>query len=118
MVGVGLVCEYRIAELSVDLKHAREHFSQLQEMGIKISLARFGANGTAIKVLQYLKADYVRPAGPVLRADQREIAGIVEQIHGANAGVALPASVDAKSISPCWLELADLAPPTSGISNT
>jgi PleD family two-component response regulator/EAL domain-containing protein (putative c-di-GMP-specific phosphodiesterase class I) len=118
MVGVGLVCEYRIAELSVDLKHAREHFSQLQEMGVKISLARFGANGTAIKVLQYLKADYVRPAGPVLRADQREIAGIVEQIHGANAGVALPASVDAKSISPGWLELADLAPPTSGITNT
>jgi len=114
MVGVGLVLEYRIAELSIDLKTAKEHFAQLHEMGIKVSLSRFGASDTALKVLHYLNADLVRLAGPILRANEQEISGIIAQISKCGASVILPAAVEPGSISPFWRESADWMPVLSG----
>lgn len=117
MVGVGLVLEYRIAELSIDLKATKEHFVQLQEMGIKVSLSRFGASSTALKVLHYLDADFVRLAGPVLTADNEEISGIVVQIRKSGTDIILPAVTEPGSISSFWLESADWVPATSGNSH-
>ncbi|WP_428623487.1 response regulator [Sedimenticola sp.] len=110
MVGAGLVFEYRIAELSVDLKTAKQHISQLQEMDIKVALSRFGANSAAIKVLHYLKADFVRLAGPILKAGPNEVPGIVEQIRENHAKLILPGVADPGIISPAWTESADLMP--------
>lgn len=117
MVGVGLVLEYRIADLSIDLKAAKEHFVQLQEMGIKVSLSRFGASSTALKVLHYLDADFVRLAGPVLKADNEEISGIIAQIRKNGANIILPAVTEPESISSSWLESADWVPVISGNSH-
>lgn len=114
MVGSGLVLEYRIAGLSLDLKRARQHFSDLQEMGVKVSLARFGANPTTLKVQQYLKADYVRLAGPVLAAEKEVADGIVKQLHDTGAQVVLPAMAGGDNIAPYWPEFADLAPLATG----
>lgn len=111
MVGVGLVLEYRIADLSVDLKTAKEHFTQLHEMGIKVALSRFGANTTALKVLRYLGADLVQLAGPVLKSDQ--INDIIGQIRTGNAEIMLPSEADPGSISPAWLNSADWVPPAA-----
>lgn len=111
MVGVGLVLEYRIADLSVDLKTAKEHFTQLHEMGIKVALSRFGANTTALKVLRYLGADLVQLAGPVLKTDQ--INDIIGQIRTCNGEIMLPSEADPGSISPAWLNSADWVPPAA-----
>ncbi|WP_052761122.1 response regulator [Sedimenticola thiotaurini] len=108
MVGVGLVLEYRIADLSVDLKTAKEHFTQLHEMGIKVSLSRFGANSTALKVLHYLGADLVQLAGPILKTDK--IDDIISQIRACNGEIMLPTGADPGSISPAWLDSADWVP--------
>lgn len=110
MVGVGLVLEYRIAKLSTDLKIAREHFLQLQEMGVKVLLSRFGASSTALKVLHYLHADFVQLAGPILKADESQIADILAQIRNSGAGIILPADTEPKTISPAWLRAADWVP--------
>lgn len=112
MVGAGLVLEYRIADLSVDLKTAKEHFSRLHEMGIKVALSRFGANDTALKVLHYLNADMVRLAGPVLKAEAAT--GIIEQIQKCATEIILPAVNEPGAISPTWQASADWVPGPAG----
>ncbi len=116
MVGVGVVLEYRIADLGVDLRTAKEHFSQLHEMGIKISLSRFGASSAALKVLHYLDADFVRLAGPVLKSDGEAAREIIRDIQTTGARMILPAGINPESAPSAWLESADFVPRPSGTS--
>lgn len=110
MVGSGLVLEYRIAELSKELRIARRHFEQLHEMDIRVSLSRFGGSSAALKVLDYLGADFVRLAGPVLNSDSRQIEPLQQAIHEAGARSILPTARKQVDIAAPWLEVADLLP--------
>ncbi|MCW8906267.1 MAG: response regulator [Sedimenticola sp.] len=112
MVGSGLVLEYRIAELSKDLRAARRHFEQLHEMDIRVSLSRFGATTAALKVLDYLGADFVHLAGPVLTSGAQQIQSLQQAIRSAGARSVLPSVPKADAIAPEWREVADLAPAT------
>lgn len=113
MVGSGLVLEYRITELGSDLKTARQHFARLHGMDIKVSLSRFAATAAALKALNYLGADFVRLAGPVLKADSRETGILQQAIHSAGAKSVLPGMREPGSTSPAWRETADLVPAAS-----
>jgi PleD family two-component response regulator/EAL domain-containing protein (putative c-di-GMP-specific phosphodiesterase class I) len=114
MVGFGLIFQYRIADLSTNLKVSKQHFDELRDMGIKIALSRYGASNAAIKVLQYLRAEYVHIAGPVLEANDKEISEIIEQIHQSNTKIILPTRSEPGSITPRWRDSADLVPIISG----
>ncbi|MCW8943954.1 MAG: response regulator [Sedimenticola sp.] len=114
MVGFGLIFEYRIADLSANLKLSKQHFAELRDMGIQVSLSRFGASAAAIKVLHYLHAEYVHIAGPILEDDSKAIEGVIEQIHQNGTKIILPARQNPESISPRWREAADLIPIISG----
>ncbi|MCW8891158.1 MAG: response regulator [Sedimenticola sp.] len=114
MVGFGLIFEYRIADLSTDLKRSKQHFTELRDMGIQISLARFGASSAAIKVLHYLHAEYVHIAGPILEEDSESVSAIIEQIHQNRSKIILPARQEPNSISQQWKAYADLVPIISG----
>lgn len=114
IVGFGLIFEYRIADLSANLKVSKQHFAELRDMGIKIALSRYGASSAAIKVLQYLHAEYVHIAGPVLQADDKALAEIIQQIHQSNCKIILPARSAPGSITPRWYDSADLVPMISG----
>ncbi len=116
MVGFGLIFEYRIADLSTNLKLSKQHFAELRDMGIQISLSRFGASAAAIKVLHYLHAEYVHIAGPILEDNSKAIEGIIEQIRQNGTKIILPARQKPESISPHWREAADLIPIISGIT--
>lgn len=110
MVGTGLVLEYIIADLGKDLKMAKQHLQRLNAMGIKISLARFGATAPALKVLDYLRADYVRLAGPILQAGDDDIIQTLEHIHRIGSAVILPATPTPEAIARQWKVSADLLP--------
>ncbi len=110
MVGSGLVFEFRIAELGSDIKSAKRFLTKLQELGIQISLSRFGANRAALTVLQYLKADYACLAEQLLKANQEKAERLVAQIHEAGAKVAIPIPENRAVLATHWLEHADLTP--------
>ncbi|MDF1528595.1 MAG: response regulator [Sedimenticola sp.] len=114
MVGFGLVFEYRIADLSANLKVCKQHFAELREMGIQVSLARFSASNAAIKVLYYLHAEYVHIAGPILEEDDQAIKEVVKQIQQNHTKIILPARQEPNSIQPLWRDSADLIPIISG----
>ncbi|MES9881421.1 MAG: response regulator [Sedimenticola sp.] len=110
MVGSGLVFEYRIAELGSDIKSAKRFLIKLQELGIQISLSRFGANKAALTVLQYLKADYACLAEQLLKANPETAERVVSQIHRAGAKVVIPIPENPLALPAHWLRLADLTP--------
>ena len=110
IVGTGLVFEYAIAELGQDLKVAKNFINELKEMGIGISLSRFGANTAALRVLQFLHADYVRFAIPILKTDRETAEKIVREIHILGAKAILPGVSDPQITPEHWLSLADLQP--------
>ncbi|MCG8426776.1 MAG: response regulator [Chromatiales bacterium] len=110
MVGTGLVFEYGIAELGQDLKAAKQFIKELQEMGIGISLARFGGNTASMRVLQFLEVNYVRFAVPILKKDRETAEKLVRDIHILGTKIVLPRVSNPQLIPDHWLTLVDLKP--------
>ncbi len=113
MVGSGLVFQYRIAELGSDIKSSKRFLTKLQELGIQISLSRFGANKAALTLLQYLKADFACLAEPLLKANPETAERIAAQIHQAGAKVIVPIPKNLTVLPNHWIKQADLTPTKS-----
>ncbi|MEJ1409777.1 MAG: response regulator [Candidatus Sedimenticola sp. (ex Thyasira tokunagai)] len=113
MVGSGLVFQYRIAELGSDIKSSKRFLTKLQELGIQISLSRFGANKAALTVLQYLKADFACLAEPLLKANPETAERVAAQIHQAGAKVIIPIPKNLTVLPNHWIKQADLIPTKS-----
>jgi EAL domain-containing protein (putative c-di-GMP-specific phosphodiesterase class I) len=71
MVGTGLVIDFRLPDLSRDLKTAQRNIAALREMDVEVSLSRFPEKDAAFKVLHYLQARYISIAPRLLKADRR-----------------------------------------------
>ncbi|MES9889042.1 MAG: EAL domain-containing protein, partial [Candidatus Sedimenticola sp. 6PFRAG1] len=110
LVGTGLIFEYRIAELGANLKTAKRFIAQLHAAGISVCLSRFGANSAALRVLQYLEANYVCIAPQILTADADEAESILSLIKQHNTRIVLPRLKDSEQIPEPWRAGADLIP--------
>ena len=110
LVGHGLVFVYPISELSNDLKAARRHFEQLREMGIAIALSRFSGSPASLKVLNYMLADFVILAGPLLGESEDKVKRIADQIGQCSARIILPTIADPGRLSGGWQTVPHLAP--------
>ena len=110
LVGTGLIFEYRIAELGANLKTAKRFIAQLHATGISVCLSRFGANSAALRVLQYLEANYVCIAPQILTADADEAESILSLIKQHNTRIVLPRLKDSEQIPEPWRAGADLIP--------
>lgn len=107
MVGSGLVIDFRLPDLSQDLKVAQQNIRALREMDIEVSLSRFPEKDAAFKVLRYLHANYISIAPRLLKADRHVISNVIRQAHEATARVIVSGIDDPRSIDLHWSSGAD-----------
>jgi len=107
MVGTGLVMDFRLPDLSRDLKAAQHNISILRDMDVEVSLSRFPEKDAAFKVLRFLQAQYVNIAPRLLKADRQTISSVIRQAHEASAKVIVSNVDDPRSIDLHWSSGAD-----------
>ena len=107
MVGTGLVIDFRLPELSQDLKTAQQIIRSLREMDVEVSLSRFPEKEAAFKVLRYLQANYINITPRLLKADRHVISSVIRQAHDAAAKVIMSNVDDPRSIDLHWSSGAD-----------
>ena len=107
MVGTGLVLDFRLSDLSKDIKAARKNISALREFDVEVSLSRFPEKPAAFKVLRYVGAQYVNVAPRLLKADQQTISEMIQETHKLGAKVIVANIDDPRSIDLHWSSGAD-----------
>ena len=107
IVGTGLMVDFDLPSLAIDLKRARALFGELSALGIGVSLSNFACNETAYKVLAYLQAEAVRPHPSLLHIDAQKIQHITAQIHSLRAEIILPLVQQHNQIGLSWSDSAD-----------
>ncbi|MDJ0738105.1 MAG: EAL domain-containing protein [Gammaproteobacteria bacterium] len=107
MVGTGLVVDFRLPDLSLDLKTAQQNIRALREMDVEVSLSRFPEKEAAFKVLNYLRANYINITPRLLKADRHVISSVIRQAHDASAKVIVSNVDDPRSIDLHWSSGAD-----------
>ena len=107
MVGTGLVMDFRLSDLSLDLKAAQQNIKSLREMDVEVSLSRFPEKEAAFKVLRFLRAHYINIAPRLLKADREVISSVIRQAHEASAKVIVSNVDDPRSIDLHWSSGAD-----------
>lgn len=107
MVGTGLVIDFRLPDLSKDLKTAQQIIQSLREMDVEVSLSRFPEKDAAFKVLHFLQARFINIAPRLLKADRQVISSVIRQAHEASAKVIVSNVDDPRSIDLHWSSGAD-----------
>jgi PleD family two-component response regulator/EAL domain-containing protein (putative c-di-GMP-specific phosphodiesterase class I) len=107
VVGTGLVIDFRLPDLSHNLKVAQSNIRALREMDVDVSLSRFPEKEAAFKVLRFLRAGYINIAPRLLKADREVISSVIRQAHQAKAKVIVSNVDDPRSIDLHWSSGAD-----------
>ena len=107
VVGTGLVIDFRLPDLSHDLKLAQATINSLSEMDVGVCLSRFPEKEAAFKVLRFLKARYINIAPRLLKADRNVISSVIHMAHEASAKVIVSNVDDPRSIDLHWSSGAD-----------
>ena len=107
VVGTGLVVDFRLPDLSHDLKLAQATINSLRDMDVGVCLSRFPEKEAAFKVLRFLKARYINIAPRLLKADRNVISSIIRMAHDASAKVIVSNVDDPRSIDLHWSSGAD-----------
>jgi len=107
MVGTGLVLDFRLSDLSSDIKAAQKTIAALREFDVEVSLSRFPEKTAAFKVLRFVGANYISVAPRLLKADRDVISDVIHQSHSANAKVIVGQIDDPRAIDLHWSSGAD-----------
>ena len=107
VVGTGLVVDFRLPDLSHNLKIAQKNIKSLRDMDVEVSLSRFPEKPAAFKVLRFLNARYINIAPRLLKADRDVISSVIRQAHDASAKVIVSNVDDPRSIDLHWSSGAD-----------
>lgn len=105
--GTGLILDFRLPDISHDLKAAKRNIGRLRDMDVEVSLSRFPEKDAAFKVLKYLHANYINIAPRLLKADRAVISSVIRQAHDASAKVIVSNIDDPRSIDLHWSSGAD-----------
>jgi PleD family two-component response regulator/EAL domain-containing protein (putative c-di-GMP-specific phosphodiesterase class I) len=107
MVGTGLVVDFRLQDLSKDLKIAQKTIHALREMDVEVSLSMFPEKDAAFKVLTFLRANYISITPRLLKAQRQVISSVITRAHEASAKVIVSHVDDPRSIDLHWSSGAD-----------
>ncbi len=107
LVGTGLILEFSLVDVAVDLKRARAMIKDLKSMGVAVCLARFGHNDASYKISHYLGAEYIKVAEKLLVVDANITALLIKRMHQIGCKVIVPRVDDARLIGQQWLSGAD-----------
>ncbi len=107
IVGTGLVLDFRLSDISRDLKGAQRNIKALRDLDVDVSLSRFPEKEAAFKVLGFLKAGYISIAPRLLQAKRDIISSVIRQAHAVPAKVIVSNVDDPRSIDLHWSSGAD-----------
>ena len=107
VVGTGLVLDFRLSDLSRDIKAAKNTIAALREFDVQVALSRFPEKHAAFQALRFVDARYIKVSPRLLQADPQVISGMVDQAHKAGAKIVLSHVDDPRAIDLHWSTGAD-----------
>ena len=107
ILGSGLVIEFRFSSLVSIVKEARVFIKKAKALGCKVCISEFPAKKAAFKILQFLKADFIKVSSRLLETDSSVINTFVNQAHRLNCHVIVPNISDPRKINLHWTTIAD-----------
>ncbi|MEJ2214286.1 MAG: response regulator [Gammaproteobacteria bacterium] len=105
--GTGLVVELRFSTLVSVVKEAKVYIKNLKSLGCKVCISEFPAKKAAFKILQYVKADFIKVSSRLLETDTSVINTFVNQAHKFKSHVIVPNISDPQKINLHWTTVAD-----------
>jgi diguanylate cyclase (GGDEF)-like protein len=108
-----LVIEFRLADLTTHLKHARQLLPRLRELGLGLSISGITHEASPDPVLAHIQVDYVKLSPSFthdLGSDDRvfqQLETLVNRVHEAGARVIVPHVENAETMSRLWTSNAD-----------
>jgi EAL domain-containing protein (putative c-di-GMP-specific phosphodiesterase class I) len=106
-VGTGLVLDFRLSDLSSDIRGAQKIIAALREFDVEVCLSRFPEKDAAFKVLRFVGANYISVAPRLLKAERDIIGRMIEVTHKVGAKVIVPNIDDPRAIDLHWSSGAD-----------
>jgi multidomain signaling protein FimX len=109
-----LVFEFRHADVSRNLKSARQLLPELRALGFGVAISGIDDASEAGLMLSHLQADYYRIASSLTREVGRDETAtsrfdkMIERIHAANAKALVSQVEDAETMSRLWSRNVDL----------
>jgi len=107
MVGTGLVLDFRLSDLSSDIRAAQKNIAALREFDVQVCLSRFPEKDAAFKVLRFVRANYISIAPRLLKAERQVISDVIGKSHKIGAKVIVSNIDDPRSIDLHWSSGAD-----------
>ena len=107
MAGNHLVLEYKLNDLTSDIKASKEYFTQLKDMGIKVCITDFPAKKAAFKLLHYLNVDYIKVSPKLLETENSVINTFIHQAHRLRTKVIVADISDPRYVNLHWTSNAD-----------
>ena len=107
ILGSGLVIEFRFSSLVSKVKEAQIFIKKAKALGCKVCISEFPAKKAAFKILQFLKADFIKVSSRLLETDSSVINTFVNQAHRLNCHVIVPNISDPRKINLDWTTIAD-----------
>ncbi len=110
VVGTGLVFEFRIGDLSQELKAAASYIRLVRETGIGFCLSQFNGGASALKVLNYLEPEFVRISPQAMEMDPKDIDELVQEVRKSGTRIVLPRLTEHDLLPENWKSNGDLLP--------
>lgn len=103
----GLVVEYRVQDIGLDINRTAANFRALKQLGLELCLTGLPAREAAFQLVRHLEVSYVVPARNMLQADAASIDLMLERMHKAGAKIILRGVDSLTSVSLHWSAGAD-----------
>ncbi len=107
LVGSGLIIGLNLKDIVNDMVMAKNQIEALQEMGIAVAILRFKPNSAALKVLRFLRSEYVVISRRYLGLDQQRVKKFMHHAHAFNTKVIIPHVNSTRISTQHWIEAAD-----------
>ncbi len=105
--GTGIVIELRFSSMVSIVKEAHAYIKKVKALGCKVCISEFPAKKAAFKILNYLKADFVKVSSRLLETESSVINTYVNQAHKIGCHVIVANISDPQKINLHWTTVAD-----------
>jgi len=107
LVGTGLIIGLNLKDIVNDMVMAKNQIEALQKMGIAVAILRFKPNSSALKVLRFLRTEYVVISRRYLGLDQQRVEKFMHHADAFGTKVIIPHVSNARIPTQHWLQAAD-----------
>jgi len=107
IIGQGIILSFSYSDLKKEIKAIKSQFDLLKKVGIHIMITDLEITVNALKVVQYLKPQYVIPTKEILRIKQHSLKSYMDKLHQLNLKIIIQQINHPKDFVYFWKSGAD-----------